>query len=322
MLALLILLLGQGGVAAPPGQPLAGPGGREYTHGAVVRELLDADGRAPCWLFTPAEPAAVGAPVVGFLHGFGASEPDRYGGWIEHLVRRGNAVVFPLYQSGPGALPEPAAFTSTALAGLRAGLAELERSGVGSPESLALLGHGTGGVVAAQLAALAGEAELPPPGAVFAVAPGAGVARRFGTLPEVDLGRIPTGTLLLTLAGDADSVAGQHEAQRIYTEATAVPREDKDFVLLRSDDHGSPPLLAHHLTALALGAPGAGDDTPHREIDALDFFGPWKLFDALCDAAFAGEHREYALGATPEQRFMGHWTDGRPVRELLVRDLE
>ena len=43
-------------------------------------------------------------------------------------------------------------------------------------------------------------------------------------------------------------------------------------------------------------------------------------FDGLIDAAFAGKNREYALGNTPQQRFMGVWSDGVPVKELKVTD--
>jgi hypothetical protein len=55
-------------------------------------------------------------------------------------------------------------------------------------------------------------------------------------------------------------------------------------------------------------------------VNALDFYGTWKLFDGLCDAAFTGKNREYALGNTPQQRFMGLWSDGVPVKELKVTD--
>ena len=54
--------------------------------------------------------------------------------------------------------------------------------------------------------------------------------------------------------------------------------------------------------------------------DALDFYGFWKLIDALTDAAFYGKNREYALGNTPQQRYMGDWSDGRPVKELVILD--
>jgi hypothetical protein len=53
-------------------------------------------------------------------------------------------------------------------------------------------------------------------------------------------------------------------------------------------------------------------------VNALDFYGTWKLFDGLTDAAFYGQNRNSALGNTPEQRFMGVWSDGVPVKELKV----
>ena len=53
--------------------------------------------------------------------------------------------------------------------------------------------------------------------------------------------------------------------------------------------------------------------------DALDFYGYWKLFDALSDAAFYGRNREFALGNTPDYCYMGTWSDGRPVRTQTPR---
>jgi hypothetical protein len=71
---------------------------------------------------------------------------------------------------------------------------------------------------------------------------------------------------------------------------------------------------------------GDGPQTSRRArldtmmVNALDFYGTWKLFDALCDAAFYSKNREYALGNTPQQRFMGLWSDGTRVKELIVTD--
>lgn len=53
-------------------------------------------------------------------------------------------------------------------------------------------------------------------------------------------------------------------------------------------------------------------------VDAPDFYGTWKLFDGLTDAAFFGKNREHALGNTPQQRFMGVWSDGVAVAPLRV----
>jgi len=38
------------------------------------------------------------------------------------------------------------------------------------------------------------------------------------------------------------------------------------------------------------------------------------------DAAFYGKNRRYALGNTPQQRFMSRWSDGVPIKELQVLD--
>jgi hypothetical protein len=39
------------------------------------------------------------------------------------------------------------------------------------------------------------------------------------------------------------------------------------------------------------------------------------VFDGLIDAAFYGKSRNYALGHRHEQRFMGLWSDGAPVKD-------
>ena len=69
---------------------------------------------------------------------------------------------------------------------------------------------------------------------------------------------------------------------------------------------------------------GQATDTPScdsknmRGIDVLDYYCTWKLFDALEDAAIQGKNRDYALGNTPKQRYMGKWSDGVPVKELII----
>ena len=125
-----------------------------------------------------------------------------------------------------------------------------------------------------------------------------------------------------------------------------MPASNKDFVMLVTDTHGTPGLMASHRAPTAhdkaydngegvSGGPAVAEnpsrvgDTPQTSrrarldsmmVNALDFYGTWKLFDALCDAAFYNKNREYALGNTPQQRFMGIWSDGKPVKELKVTD--
>ncbi len=189
---------------------------------------------------------------------------------------------------------------------------------------------------ARNLAAIATKNGLPRPRAVLCVQPG----RKLKEMPgparvELEnLAEIPASTLLITLAGDADDRAGDADARLIFQRATSVAPVNRNFVLLRSDSRGTPALRATHS---APAAPDASYDNgeappsprlrrrgrrsmpqPERAVNALDYYGTWKLFDALCDAAFSGKNREYALGNTPQQRYMGKWSDGVPVRELEV----
>ena len=103
----------------------------------------------------------------------------------------------------------------------------------------------------------------------------------------------------------------------IFYGADSIPLENKDFVIVQSDEYGTPDLIADHF------APGNPENPRLRgkgETDALDYYGYWKLFDGLYNAAFYEEFREYALGNMPEQRFMGCWSDGTPIKELIITD--
>jgi hypothetical protein len=64
-------------------------------------------------------------------------------------------------------------------------------------------------------------------------------------------------------------------------------------------------------------APDRSGDA-NRTLSAHDYYGIRKVFDGLIDAAFYGKSRNYALGHRHEQRFTGLWSDGVPVKELLV----
>ncbi len=208
-------------------------------------------------------------------------------------------------------------------------------------EHVALVGHSMGGVVSANMAALAPAVGLPPARAVMCVEPGnTWGLPKFAAATLEDLSKMPSDTLLLCMVGDRDKVAGDTDGKRIFHETSQIPAANKNYVILVSDDHGQPPLRADHLAPVAfnkqyqtsnylhattpMSAPPAGqlgnNDVPAKPdpAKALAYYGLWKLFDALCDAAFYGTNRDYALGNTPEQRFMGRWSDGTPVKELKV----
>lgn len=310
----------------PPAQPKEGPGSSDYTH-ASMTEASHGEGAEMYWLFLPAEPAPEKAPVVIFLHGYGVFKAAPYTAWLQHLARRGNIVVFPRYQESMRTPPDD--FTTHAAAAVNAAFALLAE-GEMKPDvdRVAIVGHSAGGIVAANLAARAAELGIPAAKAVMCAEPGRSVEnpnirefleKRFHL---ADYSKIPASTLLLTVAGDADGAVEDRDAKIIFEQAVALPPANRNFVLMRSDDHGKPALTADHFAPTCRRPTddhaGPASKLSYGTPNALDYYGFWKLFDGLCDAAFYEKHKIYALGNTPEQRFMGKWSDDTPVKELEI----
>jgi acetyl esterase/lipase len=301
----------------PPPQPTTGPGSSE----ALFRGVTAIEQKPPdrfladYWLFVPTDPlpgttsAGERLPLVIFVHGYGGTAPDLYLAWIKHLVRRGAVVLYAEYQ---GATGDETGWREALLDDVRAALTTLEREGV--PVDLtrvAVVGHSVGGVLAVDYAASAAGAGLPVPSAVMSVVPSC-MTSEVACL-GADPSTIPAATrvLLVTEADDSDRAVPPAVA-RIWAGLGGVPLENRDVVTLVTDTHARPALLALHTQALS--------DDPTDPPDAFDWYGTWKWLDALIGCAFAGEWCEYALGNTPEQRFMGEWSDGVPVEEARVTD--
>lgn len=291
---------------SPPGQPPDGPGGSNYSHAEVTVHQYGTGGWS-YWLFEPAGPTPETAPVIVFNHGYAATEPQWYQAWVTHLVRRGNIVIYPRYQLG---LVWGLSFATThAIWAVRSALRILNTTGHVHPdlEKFAIVGHSLGGGITAEMAAKAASSGLPVPRAVMPVQP----FIRPNTM-LVDYHAIPAETLLLVVCGQDDKIAGNASGKLIFYTSDQIPLDRKDFVIQRTDAYGRPVLLATH------GAPVCVPNSSWT--DAMDYYSTWKLFDGLTDYAFYGTHREYCLGNTSQQRFMGLWSDGTPVRELLVTD--
>jgi acetyl esterase/lipase len=352
----LVLLTGWGAAAAtPPAQPKEGPGGSDYVSGDVTKRAVG-HASAATYVFY-AGPAAEPRPVVVFLHAWGAANPQTYGGWIEHLARKGYLVLYPRFQEVGRTRPADA--TANAASLVKEALAELAADAEARPdaERVALIGHTAGSPIAANLAALAKTEGLPVPKLVFFIMPG-GIASdpKSRGIPLADLSQIDPSTLLITMIGDREFRAADAAAKRILREASEVPPTRKIFMRALSDDHGFPALSA------TLASPGSikeafdgakirvppdppGDPRAERMkrqkwsadmtlsgeqqtlvaqlggngTDALDYLAYWKTFDLAAAAAFAGKDAQ-ALRNDPALTDMGRWSDGWPVKRLAAAD--
>lgn len=345
------------------GQPISGPGGSDYIHAAVIKNSYGV-GPQKFWIFEPSQPEPSIAPLIIFMHGWSGTNPAIYGAWIEHLVRKGNIVLYPVYQEeGSFRYPIDKVLTNSVSA-VKEALRELKGASHVRVDlsKVAMVGHSMGGIIAANLCAVAQQNGIPSAKALMVVQPGKTWAKsgRVAATLE-DLSSIPSQTLLLAVVGDADRIARDIDAKKIYYGATSVSVANKDFVVVRSDTYQGRSLTANHLSPAAPNADYRSPSPPSKSgprgffverigekvkqriaqrrsasempeaeefeeagsakgVDALDYFGYWKLFDGLYSAAFSGKFRDYALGNTPQQRFMGYWDSNTPVRELLVTD--
>lgn len=294
------------GAITPPGQPVSGPGGREYMFEEIAAVRVG-DAPTGAWLFAPegtAQADRATLPVVLFLHGFGATDPALYQDWIDHLVRRGTVVIYPDYQE-PGYLGGGQA---AYLANLFAGAGEaLTRLGT-PPDQVHVVGHSLGAVLTAAYGVLAPAADLPPATTLTMIEPGGcrncGNFGSFG-VPLPLTRRIAPEILVRTVVGGDDDFVGDADARSIQQMLGDIPADRKAFETIPSDEHGLPALVADHLFPQTGGAGG--------ETDALDWFGLWRPFDALVSCADRREACAVALGASDEHRFMGEWSDGTPV---------
>ena len=260
-----------------------------------------------------------------FLHGHLGVDPQYYGAWIDHLTRRGHIVVFPVYQTS---LLRVWAYSRDMLSAVVAAMRRLA-GGSGHvrplPGRWAVVGHSLGGPLAVNLALGATAAGLAPPSALMLITPGDGGLGVTG--PPAGLADL----LLLVVVADHDGIAGERLGRRIFHAATGLTREQRNLVRLRSD--GS--LRAGHFGPIVIDRSYASSPeflarfrAPARAMlpacagvaDAHTWYGYWKWCDGLLGAALMGADadRAYALGDKPQQRFMGVWSDGRPVREAQV----
>ncbi|MDX2030465.1 MAG: hypothetical protein SF339_07340 [Blastocatellia bacterium] len=248
--------------------------------------------------------AAGKVPVIFFAPGYSNNDPDEYESLIQHIVSRGYAVVFAPFQLLSLSFTPHEKRYDTIFAGFEeavkryGGSFDLDRVGYAGHSygaaaifSMALRGIEKGwGRQALLLHAMA-------PWYYFSVS-----TKQFVNFP-------PHAKLLMQVF-ENDGVCDHRMAKEIF-ERINLPSSEKDFIMLRSEQRLGYKLDAEH------GTPSGGT------IDALDYYGIYRLFDALADYAFTGNAagKRVALGnGGPEQRRMGVWPDGQPVREMTAGD--
>jgi predicted esterase len=285
--------------------------------------FYDAAARADgYWLFEPADPKPDSAEVVVFMHGYGAYNPMAYGKWIKHLVAKGNIVIFPRYQKNL-VWPRADAFPENAAIAIKNALEALQTDGHVRPitEKVSYIGHSYGGVICANLGVHWQKFGIPKPASMLLCEPGSGPLKGARLL-RYD--KLPADLKLLVVVGEDDYVVGDEFGRLVFQ--TAVHTSERNLVIQRRSTDGHRWILATHSEPYSFDMDfdtGVRNYTAQRvfmtsRLNEVDFNCYWKFGDALMDYVRHGQNREVAFGNTPEQRYLGRWENGKPIRELDV----
>jgi len=316
-----------------PPPPTRGPGSSDYPHRSV-RKTLHGEGENGYWAFEPADPTPSEAPVVFFLHGGRGMNPRDYGGWIDHLARRGNIVVYPVFEKADflaSTKDGNEVLMQRAFAACKEAVQFLKTSGRIRPrlDRVAVTGHSFGGGLTPQFAARAESVGLPVPRAIMPVEGGWKGKEEY---PADVLKNIPPSVLALIVVGEDDQFGESRKGDVMFRAMSRLPADHKRYVIMHSDDHGTPPLVADHSVPLSArddyGTPLTARQVKRRAVvdamtgmvegvvDDFDYNGLWKLFDLLCEAAYSGQDITAVVpGSTWD---LGRWSDGTPVKPMTV----
>jgi Chlorophyllase enzyme len=301
---LALLLMISAGEAAMAGVTTAEAG--DCLHQIVGHHAIGTAG-SRVWIFFPDAPRPASANVVLFLHGYRALDPAAYGGWIDHIAKKGNIVLYPLFEESRTDPPQNS--LRNAIESTKQALRYLADLGPVKPDlsDFSIVGHSFGGGLAAQVAALAASSGLPEPRAVMSVEPGWLASKNF---PTDSLTGIPPSTYLLVVEGDKDQFQDSRHGSTIFEATTQIPPDHKAFVRLKSTggliaDHYAPlsPDPAYHLEEASVGTDLLKKVVKSimgiraGETDALDRQGLWPMFDELMSVAASGGTIDNAVKA-------------------------
>jgi acetyl esterase/lipase len=259
--------------------------------------------------FVP-DPAAHPLPVILFLHGYNNGKTEYFYHLIDHIVSNGYALIFSPYPTFPTVDDEKTVMDKYEIAYHGFNEAVKRYSEYIDTSRIGIFGQsfGAGAVpwVAHEVLTKKGWGKN---GAfLFMSAPW----YPFGVSTE-NLKALPE-TLKLLVVTYADDVFNDHLTAIDLYKTIGVPESEKCYVTMYSDTLEDLILPANHFVPYS-------DQNVNGVIDNFDFYGIFRLFDALAAYTFTGDvqAKKIALGkGAPEQCFMGEWPDGSPVTPFSV----
>jgi len=307
------------------------------TH-AAVDVLTVGDGADRVYVFVPAQPALHGnVPMVLLHHGWQGMNPLNFGALIDHLARSGQVVIYPVYQLSADTSPQ--VVTQNAAGADRRGIDALERQ-LGlrpDPQRVLYVGYSMGAAISLNLALDPARFQLPAPRALVLEAPGDAYHVAHGDDARSIIGeveKLPADLPVAILTGSADTSIGLPTARKLAARLCQIRADRRVLMVLPSDEHAGKTVHAVH------GSPGAPDSRydfalrrndiptqipgrdgfePSGSLNQLDFYGYWKVIDAMVDSLPERNLPDAVFGhGTPAQLYLGTWQDGSPYKPASV----
>ncbi len=316
-----------------PVQEIAGPGGRDYFHKNFTTWEAGILPHDKYIVFEPSEPTPTKAGFVLMVHDLMYPSPEYYIGQITHLCQKGWIVIFPLYQ-GTGQPTKHYMFNI--IRSVKDYLQKsFERNQIQTDHSrFAIIGHGSGGILAADTAASYDYFGLPLPKVLLVTMPN----RSYMKL--LNLRGVSRETRMAVISGDRVSEEDAITARDIFYAANRVKTANKIFITVQSDYYGQPPLIGDRTSALspinqknqrfivntrneyihAYKSKHLAPFIKAHNIENFDWKADFRVFDMLCIAAFNLNSDLRPMKKSEELRSMGYWSDGKKVKPLIITD--
>lgn len=297
------------------------------------------EGVQRAYVFMPAQPAAKGAPLIFFHHGWLGMNPLNFGGLIDLLARRGAVVVYPVYQDGDKTSPQ--AVTQLAADADLAALRSLRERhpGLVDEDQTMYLGYSMGAAISLNLALAPQDYKLPAPHALMLIAPGDAYHVVHGPESKSIYGeveKLPAELPTVLVSGLADTSIGVPTARKLAARMCHLKK--RVLIMFPSDADGGHDVAAGH------GSPGAPDKRynfsdvrkpvvegtliagradfePSGSLNQLDYYGYWRLATRLADYVGGKPLPEEVFGNGEENRYLGVWPSGKEYAKAQIENV-
>lgn len=309
-------------------------------HDSVIA-MSSGEGSNRVYIFVPDQPALpnkLKVPVVFFHHGWLGMSPMNFGALIDHLVRTGHVVIYPVYQESASTSPQ--VVTANAVAADLDALEKLALDGLfPDPNRVMYIGYSMGAAITLNIAIKEDHWGLPSPKAIVLLAPGDAYHVAKGEDAKSIIGDVKAlkGDIpIAVMSGAADTNIGVPTARKIYADLCGISPMHRVLMLLPSDSSGLKTVRSAH------GSPGAPDsryefhlsDTnfpkeikrlEHFEesasLNQLDFYGFWKIITEVNRGLAEGIKSPLIFGEESSHKLsLGNWPDGKPFREIQLEN--